>query len=161
MAVEYFLKISGIQGESTDSKHKGEIELEAFSWGETQVPPAGGGGSGGGAGKVQIQDFQVTLRTSKASPKLLLACAKGQHFQEAVMVARKVGGAKHEFLKFRLREVLISSYQTGGSEQADLPIEQLSLSFGKIEIEYRPTKADGSLDTPVTAGWDVKQNKPL
>jgi len=161
MAVEYFLKISGIQGESTDGKHKGEIELEAFSWGETQVPPAGSGGGGGGAGKVQIQDFQVTLRTSKASPKLLLACAKGQHFQEAVMVARKAGGAKHEFLKFRLREVLISSYQTGGSEQADLPIEQLSLSFGKIEIEYRPTKADGSLDTPVTAGWDVKQNKPL
>lgn len=78
MAVDYFLKIDGIEGESRDAKHKSEIELGSFSWGETAATAPGGGG-GGGAGKVSMQDFVATMRTSKASPALLLACASGQH----------------------------------------------------------------------------------
>jgi type VI secretion system secreted protein Hcp len=86
-AVDYFLKIDGIAGESQDSKHKGEIELESFSWGEVQTarPPGGGGG---GAGKVEMQDFHFVMSLNKASPKLLLACASGQHLKQASFVAR-------------------------------------------------------------------------
>jgi type VI secretion system secreted protein Hcp len=161
MAVDYFIKIGGIPGESKDSKHKGEIELVSFSWGATN-PLAGGVGGGGGAGKVQIQDFNFTKRTDKASPKLFLACAKGEHIKEAVLVARKAGGAPQEFLKIRFDEVVISSYQTGGAAQGeDAPFDQVSFGFGKIEFEYRPQKADGSLDDPVKAGWDVIKNKAL
>ena len=60
MSVDYFLKIDGISGESVDAKHKDEIQLEAFSWGETNAAPAGGGG--GGAGKVHVQDYNFTMR---------------------------------------------------------------------------------------------------
>ena len=73
--VDYFLKIEGISGESVDLKHKGEIELESFSWGETQLAPASGAGSGAGAGKVQMQDLHFVSRINKASPRLMLASA--------------------------------------------------------------------------------------
>ena len=43
-AVDYFLKIAGIDGESTADGHKGEIDLESWSWGESN-PGAGSAGA--------------------------------------------------------------------------------------------------------------------
>lgn len=160
-AVDYFLKIDGIQGESLDSKHKGEIQLESFSWGETNPGTAHGGG-GGGAGKVQMQDLHFVMQINKASPKLMLACASGKHIKQAVLTARKAGKAQQEFLVFKFTDLLVSSYQTGGSQHAEvLPMDQVSFNFARIELEYRPQKADGSLDAPIKAGWDLKTNKPV
>jgi type VI secretion system secreted protein Hcp len=160
-AVDYFLQISGIEGESTDDKHKGFLDVDSWSWGETQTGPHTAGG-GAGVGKVSMQDFHFTTRTSKASPKLFLACASGQHFKEAKLVARKAGKAQQEFLTWTFSDLLVSSYQTGGSEAGDmLPLDQVSLNFAKIRIEYKAQKADGSLDAAITAGWDAKANKQL
>jgi type VI secretion system secreted protein Hcp len=160
VAVDYFLKIDGVPGESADAKHKGEIQLESFSWGETN-PGGGGMGGGGGAGKVQMQDLVVTMLVSKASPKLMLACATGKHYKEAVLTVRKAGKSQQEFLIFKFKDVIVTSYQTGGSAQSDLLVDQASLGFSTIQLDYRPQKADGSLDASVKAGWDLKQNKPL
>jgi type VI secretion system secreted protein Hcp len=161
VAVDYFLKIDGVPGESSDLKHKGEIQLEAFSWGESSPGGAAPGGGGGGAGKVQMQDLVVTMVVSKASPKLMLGCATGKHYKEAVLTARRAGKAQQEFLVFKLKDVIVTSYQTGGAAGADIPVDQASLGFSTIQLEYRPQKADGSLDAPVKAGWDLKQNKPV
>jgi type VI secretion system secreted protein Hcp len=161
VAVDYFLKIDGVPGESSDAKHKGEIQLDSFGWGETSPGGAGPGG-GVGAGKVQMQDLVVTMAVSKASPKLMLACATGKHHKEAVLTARRAAGkAQQEFLVFKFKEVVVTSYQLGGSELGDAPMDQVSLGFSTIQMEYSPQKADGSLDTPVKAGWDLKQNKAI
>ena len=160
-AVDYFLKIDGIQGESLDSKHKGEIELESFSWGETSAAPPHTG-TDAGVGRVQIQDLHFVKHLDKASPTLMLACATGKHIKQAVLTARKAGKAQLEFLVFKFSDVLVSSYQTGGSAHADdLPTDQISFNFGKIEMEYRPQNPDGSLDQPVKGGWDVQHNQPV
>jgi type VI secretion system secreted protein Hcp len=160
MTTDYFLKIEGISGESSDSKHKNEIELEAFSWGETNTGCATSGG-GAGAGKVQMQDLSFTMTVNKASPRLLLSCASGKHIKQAVLTARKAGKTQQEYLIIKLSDVLVTSYQTGGSAQAEIPFDQVSLGFRKIHMEYRPQKADGSLDTPIQVGWDVVQNKAI
>ena len=158
-AVDYFLKIDGIEGESTDAKHKDEIDVESWSWGETQTGSAAHGG-GGGAGKVAMQDFHFVARTSKASPGLLLACATGEHIKKAVLTCRKAGGDQQEFLTFTLSDLLVSSYQAKGEAGEDgVPTDQISLNFAKIEMEYKPQKADGSLDGPANAGWDLKKNQ--
>jgi len=159
MAIDYFLKIDGIPGESLDSKHKGEIDVESWSWGEANPLPPGGHGGGGGAGKVQVQDFQFTTRVSAASPNLLLACASGKHFKSAVLTARKAGKGQQEFLTFSLSDVLVSAYQTGGVEGEVVPGDSVSLNFSKIQVEYKQQQPDGSLGTSFKAGWDVKQNK--
>ena len=159
MAIDYFLRIDGIPGESLDSKHKGEIDVEAWSWGETNAVPPGAPGGGAGAGKVQVQDFHFTARISKASPNLLLACASGKHFKSAVLTARKAGKPQAEFLTFSLSDVLVSSYQTGGAEGEVVPMDSASLNFSKIQVEYKQQKPDGSLGATIKAGWDVRQNK--
>ena len=112
--VDYFLKIKGIEGEANDAKHPNEIELESWSFGESNSGTHAGG-SGGGAGKVQMQDFHFVMKVNKASPKLFLACANGEHIPDAVLTCRKAGKEQQEFLKYKFYDLLISSYNTGGS----------------------------------------------
>jgi type VI secretion system secreted protein Hcp len=158
--VDYFLKFDGIKGESADAKHKDEIDIEAWSWGETHAPPAGGGSGGGGAGRVSMQDFHFTMHVNKASVSLMKACATGQHLKEATLSARKAGKGQQEFLVIKFQDVLITSYQVGGSEATGtLPTEQASLNFAKVEVEYRPQKADGSLDAGIHFKYDLKAQK--
>lgn len=159
MAVDYFLKIDGVPGESVDAKHKNEIQLEAFSWGATNQVSAVSG-TGAGAGRVQMHDFSFTTIVNKASPRLLLACAKGEHLKLATFTARREGKAQQEFLVYKFTDVVVTSYQTGGTDDV-IPLDHISLAFKKIEIEYRAQKPDGSLDAPVKAGWDVAQNKQI
>lgn len=157
MSVDYFLKIDGIDGESGDKKHKNEIQLESFSWGASQSGSNSAGG-GGGAGKVQMQDFSFVMGVNKASPKLFLACANGEHIKKAVLVCRKAGKEQQEYLKWTMTDLLVSSYQTGGSAGSTVPMDQVNLNFTKIEVEYKAQKPDGTLDSPVTAGWNLKEN---
>jgi type VI secretion system secreted protein Hcp len=160
-AVDYFMNIDGIKGESTDSKHKGEIEVESFSWGETNTG-SHASGSGGGSGKVQIQDLHFVKKYDKSSPVLALKCAGGDHIKSAVLTCRKAGTEQQEYLVIKMTDLLISSYQVGGSQGGNVvPTDQVSLNFSKIEAEYKPQKADGSLDAGVKFGWDQKLNKKV
>jgi type VI secretion system secreted protein Hcp len=157
-AFDYFLKIDGIPGESTDAKHKDEIEVLSWSWGETQETASSPGGGGGAAGKVAMTDLHVSANISKASPQLLLACASGKHIKSAVLAGRKGGKAQAEFLTFSLSDVLVSGYQTGGAT-AEAPLDSISLNFSKIEVTYVQQTAKGGPGTPIRVGWDRKTNK--
>lgn len=158
-----FLKIDGIEGESTDDKHKGEIDVESFSWGLTQSGTFAFGG-GGGAGKVQFQDFHFTKRTDKASPKLFLGCATGEHIKSALLTGVregiKGGEGSEAFVKIELTDVLISSYQTAGASGEALPVDQVSLNFSKIVYSVASQRATGAVEW-TTAGWDLKANKKV
>ena len=158
-AVDYFLKLDGIDGESADAKRKGELVLESFGWGVSQGGGATGAG-GGGAGKAQFQDFVFVHRTSKASPKLFLACATGQHLKTAILTARKSGKAPFEFLTIKLGDVVVSSFQHTGVA-GEVPLETVSLAFARLEIAYRPQSATGKPVPALTAGFDLKLNKQI
>lgn len=160
-AVDYFLKVDAVEGESQDHKHKGEIDVESWSWGETNSGSHAVGG-GGGAGKVSMQDFHFVMHVNKASPKLMLACATGQHIPKAVLTCRKAGKDQQEYLKVTFSDLLVSSYQTGGSGGSNvLPVDQISLNFSKLEFEYKEQKADGTLGGATKAGYDQKANKAV
>ncbi len=157
-AVDYFLKIDGVDGESLDAKHKGEIEVESFSWGESNQGTVGQG-SGSGAGKVVAQDFSFVKRVDKGSPVLFIGCATGKHFAKAVLTARKAGEGQQEYLKITMTDVLVSSYQLGGSAHSDVvPTEQVSLNVGKMEFSYKEQKQDGSLGGEVKQTYDFEKN---
>jgi type VI secretion system secreted protein Hcp len=135
-AVEYFLKIDGIEGESTNLKHKGEIDVLSWSWGETHSGTAAHGGAG--AGKVSMQDFHFTKHTDKASPTLFLAVASGKHFIKAVLTAsRKVGDGTQDFFKLTFTDLLFSSFEIGGNTTAPdpAPTDQVSFNFSRIDIQ--------------------------
>ena len=158
-AVDYFLKIDGIQGESKADKHKNEIDIDSFSWSMSQSGTFAAGG-GGGAGKASAGDFHFTMAVNKASPALFLACAQGDHIKNAILTCRKAGKEQQEFLVYKLTDVLVSSYRVFGGTDAE-PTDQLAFNFAQINVEYRPQRADGKLDPAVKAGWDVKQNKTI
>ena len=159
--VDFFLKIDGIDGESKDSKHKDDIELESWSWGQTNSS-TGHSGGGHGAGKVSAQDFHFVMKVNKASPKLILACAGGDHIPKAVLVARKAGKDQQEFLKYTFTNVFVSSFQTGGAAAGDVvPLDQISLGYVKMEVEYKEQQKDGTLAGPVKSGWNYQENKKV
>jgi len=159
--VDYFLKLDGVEGESTDEKHAKEIELESWSFGATNAGSFSSGG-GGGTGKVQMNDFHIVKKTDKASAKLFTACCVGEHLKTATLVCRKAGKEQQEFLTIILSPILVSSYQTGGSAGSDvIPMDQVSLNYGKIEYKYKEQKADGSLGGEIVGGWDVTTNKKV
>ncbi|MGH9224635.1 MAG: Hcp family type VI secretion system effector [Acidimicrobiales bacterium] len=157
-AVDFFLKLDGVDGESTDDQHKNELDIESFSWGLSNSGSAAHAG-GGGRGKASFQDFHFTAPVSRASPKLFLACASGQHIPTATLTCRKAGGSQQEFMVIKMTDILISDYQLGGDETSEaLPMEQVSMNYSKVEFEYRPQRADGMLEASVKAGWDVGKN---
>lgn len=147
MAVDMFLKLDGIKGESTNSKHKDEIEVMSFSWGLSQASRAPG--SGGAAGKVSVQDFSFVKRLDAASPLLIEASCRGDHIGSGLLTLAKAGDGKgqQEYLKIKFTDIIISSYQTGGSNAGD-PAESVSLSFQNIEVSAAEINPDGSI-----GGW--------
>ena len=161
MAQDYFLKIDGLPGESTDVKHKGELDIESFSWGETNSGSAGQG-AGASTGKVQPQDFVLTKRLDKSSPILFIACATGQHFKDALLTVRKAGAGQHEYVTLKMSDVLVSGYHTAGSEGGGGVVnESVSLKFATLEMVYKEQKPDGSLGGEIKQGYDFKANKKL
>ena len=161
MAVDIFLKITGVDGEAKDKTHKKEIDVLAWSWGLSNSGSAHVGG-GAGAGKVNVQDLSVTKYLDAASPKLMLACCSGHHYDEATLVVRKAGGDNPvEYLKIKLQEVLISAVSTGGSGGEDRLTENVVLNFAKFNVDYTPQDDKGAAGTAIPAGWDISQNAKL
>ena len=158
MAVDIYAKLGDIKGESTDDKHKDEIEVLSFSWGVTNAAPAGGGG--GGAGKATFQDLSIVHRIDKASPQLLLACATGKHLPDATITHRKAGKGQQEYLIVKMNDVIITGVvHSGNAGPQDATSETVSMAFAKVDFEYKPQKEDGSLDTGVHFRYDIKSNK--
>jgi type VI secretion system secreted protein Hcp len=158
MAVDVFLKIDGVEGESQDGKHKGEIDIMSWSFGLSQTGSQSWGG-GGGAGKVNMQDFHFTMKVNKASTKLQEFVCSGKHIDKAVLTCRKAGGKQEPYYIFKFADLLISSYQTGAASEE--PTEQISFNFAKYEVEYKQQDAKGTVGSPVKFGWDQKKNQKV
>jgi type VI secretion system secreted protein Hcp len=157
MAMDCFLKIGDVKGESQDHKHKDEIDVLAWSWGMTQSASTHVGG-GGGSGKVSVQDLNVTKYIDKATPNLIKFCSSGKHFKEALLTIRKAGDKPVEYIKLKMTDVLVSSIGTGGHGSEDRLTENLTLNFSKFEVTYTPQKADGSADAEVIGKWNIATN---
>ncbi|WP_406694163.1 type VI secretion system tube protein Hcp [Singulisphaera sp. Ch08] len=157
MAVDMFLKITDVKGESKDKGHAGEIEIESFSWGASQLG-ASSHGTGAGAGKVSMNDFHFVMRNNSASPNLFLFCANGKHLKEAKLTCRKAGGTQQNFMIVTLSDVLVSSYQTGGSQGGEVPMDQISLNYSKVELDYLAQDEKGITKSAGKKHWDMKTN---
>lgn len=157
MAVDMFLKLEGIEGESMDSKHGKEIDVLAWSWGLSQSGSYQSGG-GGGSGKVNAQDISFTKWIDASSPHLIFRCCNGEPIKTATLVCRKAGKDQQEYLKLTLTDCIVSSVSSGGSGGEDKLTENMSLNFAKFKVEYWPQKEDGSLGSVIPTGWDLKAN---
>jgi type VI secretion system secreted protein Hcp len=161
MASSIFARIGTIKGESRDARHRDEIDVLSWSWGLSQATAAGhGGGAGGGgagrAGRPTFHDFSFVHHLDKASPLLMKACARGEHFSDATITVRKDGGSPQEYLVITMSDVMVTSVSSSVSAEADDTTEAVVLTFRKVDLEYRPRKADGTLDAGIHFTHDLQ-----
>jgi type VI secretion system secreted protein Hcp len=152
-----FLKIGALKAESKDSKHGGEIDVLAWSWGMSNSGSAHFG-AGAGAGKVNVQDLSFTKYVDKSTPELMLAACNGQHFPEAKLTVRKAGTNPLEYLIITMQEVLITSLSTGGSGGEDRLTENVTLNFAKVKVDYTEQNEKGEAGDKPKMGWDIASN---
>ena len=162
MAVDMFLELKGIEGETEDKDKKGKkaIDVLAWSWGMSQSGTFHDGG-GGGAGKASIQDISLTKWVDKASATLMLLCSNGTHIAEGILTVRKAGKKPLEYIVIKMKKIIVSSVSTGGSGGEDRLTENVTLNFAQVEYAYSPQKEDGTLDTAKEYKWDIAANSQL
>jgi type VI secretion system secreted protein Hcp len=159
MAIEYFLKLDGIKGESASSKHVDEIELHSWTWGAQNATSITG--TGLSAGKVKFSDISISKPVDKSSAKLLELCCTGKHIANGLLTCCKSTGDKNpaDYLTIKFEEIHIASFQAGGSAGDDVGSESISFAFGKIEYDYKIQGKDGTLTAAGTAKYDITKRE--
>jgi len=160
MAMDMFIKIGELKGESRDKVHKDEIDVLAWSWGISNSGSAQVGG-GAGAGKCNVQDLSFTKYIDKASPDLMLACCNGKHFPKATLTVRKAGENPLEYLLITVEELIITSVSTGGSGGEDRLTENVALNFARVKVNYKEQTPTGGVGDKPEMGWNVAENAKL
>jgi type VI secretion system secreted protein Hcp len=155
---DFFLKIDGIDGESQDDKHKGEIHITSFLMAASNAG-SGGSNQGSGVGKAKIHDIHITKEVDKSSPNLFINCLTGKHHPKATITARKAGEKPHEYLKITLEEVFLSGYHLTAKKSGAMPVENFSLNFATVEQEHKVQKPDGSAGPANKKKFDAKKHK--
>lgn len=150
MAVDAYLKIGDVKGESVVKGFEGQIDVLSWSWGMSQTGTTHRG-TGGGAGRVDVQDMTFTHYVDAASSNLMLACCNGKHYPDALLTVRKAGEKPLDYLKITMTDLIITSVSTGGSKGEELVAETVSINFAKVKVEYQPqdpkgAKKGGSID---------------
>ena len=157
MAVDMFLELDGVKGESVDKTHKGKIDILAWQWSLSNSGTFHNG-SGGGAGKAQFTDITVTKYIDAASPNIMLFCANGKHFAKGKIIVRKAGENPLEYLTIEFEKALVTSYSTGGGGGEERLIENVALNFAKVKVEYTTQSEKGGKGTPQAFAWDIAAN---
>ena len=155
MALNAYIKIDGIAGASTASKHKDEIEVLSFSWGIKNSATSGGGG--GGSGKAEVSDFSFTKEVARDSPELFASVCTGEHHKDALFTIEGIGtdpkGKSAGYFKFFFTDVVISNVSLGGQDNS-VPMEQVSLSFTKVVLEFKDATGSSKVEACDFRGGD-------
>jgi type VI secretion system secreted protein Hcp len=166
MSFDGFVKIQGIKGDSTDSKHKDWIEIQAFSHSVNQM--TGGASSAQGThsgGRADHNDFNVVKKLDSASPALFLHCCSAKPIPEIVIEMCRAMGEKTVFMKYTLKDSIVSAVRPSGSTEGQdlIPLEEVSFRYGEIHLEYTPTdpRGGGKTGPGIQAAWSTLEDKPI
>jgi type VI secretion system secreted protein Hcp len=160
MAMDMFIKIGALKGESRDKVHKDEIDVLTWSWGMSNSGSAHTGG-GMGSGKVNVQDLSFTKYIDKSSPDLMLACCNGRPFEKATLTIRKAGDQPREYLLVTLEDLIITGVSTGGSGGEDRLTENVTLNFARVKVNYKEQTPTGGVGDKPEMGWNIEENVKL
>lgn len=158
-AMDMFLDIEGIPGDSVDSVHRDAHDVLGYAFGMSNSATIYSGG--GGTGKVQFQDLTVTKWLNKGSPTLRLYCANGHHIPQVILTIRKAGAEPIEFWEIKLTDVIVTSVVSGASTGEDKPSEELTFNYAKVEWSYTETDPKGGSGGSIKTGWDIAANKGI
>lgn len=161
---DFYLQITGINGETTTQGLTGYMKIASFNWGgQNSGKFQAGESSGLPSGRFTGGDFAFVMKTNSASPQLMSACSKGTQFTSATLVCRKaIGGSTPvTYLQVTMSPVLVSTFNTGYSPTNNLGdavvVDNVALNFGKIVFQYKPTTSTGTTGPAVEGGYDLQK----
>jgi type VI secretion system secreted protein Hcp len=150
---DYYLKVDGIDGESQDQSHPGEIRVHDFNLAMTNR----GNRAGYSVGRPYFEDFSFSGPIDASYPKLNEACLKNVAVPKAVLTCRKSGKTQLDFLKVTFSNAYITNCKVETSEAT--PVMVFTLSFAKIQVDYREQKQEGGLGGAVSAIFNLSSGK--
>lgn len=158
MAVDSFLKLGSLKGESVVKGFEDQIQVLSWSWGMTQSGTTHMA-SGGGAGKVNVSDMTISHYVDAASPNLILACCTGTHYDSATLTMRKAGGSALDYLTITLTDIIVTSVSVAGATGGDLVMENFTLNFAKFKYSYQPQDNKGAKKGgAIEVTYDISKN---
>jgi type VI secretion system secreted protein Hcp len=161
MAVDMFLKLDGIDGESKDHKHENEIEVLSWSWGVSNAASFHHG-TGGGTTKANFNEIHVVKVVDKATVNLWQYCTEGKHIKKGKITCRKAAGEDQlEYLVIDLEDVMVTSVHHNGSGSNQQVSESISLAFAQYTEKYKQQQNTGSAGGSVEFGWNIQKNKKV
>ena len=159
MAVDMFLKLAGIAGESQDAQHKGEIDILGWSWGVAEAQPAAGAGVA--APKPNFHQLSVQKVVDLSSAPLLATVAKGSRIATGTLTIVRTGAAPETFLVLNMKDIAIASINMAESQAENRPTETIALVFGQIDFEYTEFLANGAKGATDSFKWNIATNQAL
>jgi len=144
-AIDMFLELDGIEGESMDSQYPYTIRVRAWSWGASKA----------GNKPVNVQDLSLTKYIDQASPPLFSALTSGTAIADGKLIVRRAGDRPAPYLRLCMTGVRVTSLSTGGSGGEDRLTENVTLTFATIVEAYQRQNAGGSVEPAVFAGWNL------
>jgi len=157
-----YLEITGIKGESTDKANKDKIEI--MSWSHSFHQPQSPVRSTAGGGTVERahhSDFNFTKYVDIASNELLRSCLRGDHIAKAKLSCFRDGGTGGpvEYLRVSFEDIIVANFSVSGGA-GDIPVENVSLTYGKVSYEYDPQdEKTGKKAGTVPAHHDLRSNE--
>jgi len=161
MAIDVYLQIDGIKGESQDDKHKDWIECTSVNWGLIQ-PRSATASTGGGhtAERVEVQEITLSKMADLSSPILMQTCAMGKTIPKAKFEFMRADsdGTPIKYFEIEIENVLIGAISPG-IEAGSILGEHVSLKFSKVKWRYTQQKIGGGAGGSTVGGWDLAANK--
>jgi type VI secretion system secreted protein Hcp len=157
-ASDMFLKLEGIDGESTHPSHEKEVDVLAWSWGMSQSGTLSDP-IGGGAGKASFNDVVITKWADKSSVPLVRLVSTGDHINEAKLTVRRAGEKSSIFEELQMFKVLVTSSASGGSGGEDRLTENITLNFEAFCITYTEQRSDGTTGDRPQLCFNIPENQ--
>ena len=157
-ALEFFLELNGIRGESLDPVHKEQIEVLAWSWGASNSGTTHMG-STGGTGKANFQDISLTKWIDKSTPLLMQNLANSKHITTGKLYVNSGTDKGTDFLIIEMTDILVTSQSMGGSGGEARLTENITLNFAAFKLTYQQLDSAGSpIGSPIITSWDIAAN---
>jgi type VI secretion system secreted protein Hcp len=145
---KYFLKLDGVSGGSTDSRHQGQIELNSYRLmedePEDEAPAA--------LKELGDNNLRFLADSSKASPELFAKAQTGDTIANAVLSVRK-SSRSNDYLTIKLTDVVITSYQNSGDD-SNSGVDEVLMKYGTLQIEHNE-------GTPFKKGWNFFKKQEM
>lgn len=160
MAIDAFLKLDSITGESTDANHAGEIHIKEWSW-EMSNTSSVSHGTGIATGKVQVGELCIKKDTDSSTAALITSITLGKHIKNGKLTLRKAtgtAGGQLDYLTLEMNDVWVTGFDQDMSDEEEGLTESVKLAFVGFQLTYTQQKNDGSAGTKYPVGYNLKKN---